>query len=467
MPRQVRGSDGTRSPALKASRSKRTEMKTFRFGGIHPDDNKFTRDCPVEEMPVPAILAVPLLQHIGKPARAAAGVGDEVKKGQCIGEADGLISARIHAPTSGKVKKIEKHPHPGGQFVQTVFIEPDGRDEWLEGLNAEEADPSGLSAEEKLLRIRNAGVVGMGGAGFPSHVKFSPPKDKEIDTLILNGAECEPYLTADHRLMLENPDEVIKGLAIISSFFKGAEVVIGIEDNKPDAIRVMTEKAAPLGFLVVPLKARYPQGGEKQLINALTGRTVGNRQLPFDVGCMVSNVATAAAVHAAVCRNRPLIDRVLTVSGNAIKNRKNLRARVGTMFSDIARHCGGLSLERTNLLVSGGPMMGKAQYSFEVPVTKITSGILFIKEDRIERTKERPCLRCGRCEEVCAADLKPWLLGNLSQKGDTEQAEAYGLNQCMECGSCSYICPSKRDLVHWIKYAKSVNAVVKKRTGKV
>lgn len=441
-------------------------MKTFRSGGIHPDDNKFTRDFPIEEMPLPALLAVPLSQHIGKPAKAVVAVNDEVKKGQCIGEADGMVSAAVHAPTSGKIKKIEKHPHSGGQFHQTVFIEPDGKDEWLEGLNTEEADFKGLSAEEKLLRIRSAGVVGMGGAGFPSHVKFSPPKDKKIDTLILNGAECEPYLTADHRLMLENADEVMKGLAIISSFFSGARVVIGIEENKPDAIEMMAAKAAPYGFEVVPLKARYPQGGEKQLINALTGRTVGNRQLPFDVGCMVNNVATAAAVYDAVCRNRPLIDRVLTVSGNAITNKKNIRARVGTMFSDIVTHCGGLSVKDTNLLVSGGPMMGKSQYSFEVPVIKTTSGILFIKEDRIARTKERPCIRCGRCEEVCAADLKPWVLGNLSQKGDTEKTDEYGLAQCMECGSCSYICPSKRDLVHWIKYAKSINADIKKRAPK-
>ena len=441
-------------------------MKTFRSGGIHPEENKFTSGSPIEEMPVPALLAVPLLQHIGKPAKALVAVNDEVKKGQCIGEADGFVSARIHAPTSGKVKKIEKHPHPGGQFAQTIFIEPDGKDEWLEGLNTPEEDFNVLPAEEKLLRIKNAGIVGMGGAGFPAHVKFSPPKDKKIDTLILNGAECEPYLTADHRLLLENTDEVLKGLAIISSFFKGAGVVMGIEENKPDAIALMTEKAAPYGFQVVTLKARYPQGGEKQLINAVTGRSVGNGQLPFDVGCMVSNVATAAAVYGAVCRTRPLIDRVLTVSGNAIKKRKNVRARIGTMFSDLVTHCGGLGLKRTNLLISGGPMMGKAQYSFEVPVTKTTSGVLFIKEDRIAAAKERPCLRCGRCEEVCAAGLKPWVLGNLSQKGETEKTAEYGLSQCMECGSCSYVCPSKRDLVHWIKYAKTINADIKKRAVK-
>lgn len=440
-------------------------MRTFGFGGIHPRENKLTSGDPIEEMPVPSLLLIPLSQHIGKPAKAAVKPGDEVKKGQCIGEADGMVSANVHASTSGKITRIEKHPHPGGQFVETVFMEPDGKDEWLEGLNTPDEDPDRISAEEKLKRIRSAGIVGMGGAGFPSYVKFSPPKDKKIDTLILNGAECEPYLTADHRMMLENSAEVMKGLAIISTFFKDAKVIIGIEENKPDAIRLLTELAAPYGFRVEALKARYPQGGEKQLINAVTGRTVGEGKLPFDVGCMVSNVATAVAVYDAVCRNRPLIGRVLTVSGNAIRNRKNLRVRIGTRFSDLVEYCGGLSAKKTNLLIAGGPMMGKSQYTFDVPVIKTTSGVLFIKEGRISSTKERPCIRCGRCEDVCPGAMKPWLMGNLAQE-DTEKAAGAGLPQCMECGSCSYICPSKRDLVHWIKYAKSVNANLKKRASK-
>jgi len=436
--------------------------RTFKSGGIYIKDYKFTEDFSVEIMPMPGELVVPLLQHIGKPAKPTVKVNDIVTKGQCVGEADGLISASISAPTSGKVKKIDKHPYPGGVFVKSIFIEPDGKDEWHEGLNGAEINVENLTLEERLLRIKRAGIVGMGGAGFPTHVKLIPPKGKKVDTVILNGAECEPYLTADYRLMLENTDEILKGLKIISSFFPDANVFIGIEDNKPRAIKVMEEKAGRFGFELVPLKTRYPQGGEKQLINAVTGRTVGPKQLPFDVGCIVHNVATARAIYDAVARNRPLIDRVITVSGNAIKNKKNLRALIGTKFSDIVRYCGGLTQKGMNLLVAGGPMMGKSQYSFEVPVTKTTSGILFIKEGDVERTKERPCLRCGKCELVCPANLKPGLLANLAQTKDTERAEEFLLSQCMECGSCAYVCPSKRNLVQWIKYAKVRNINLKK-----
>lgn len=436
-------------------------MKTFKFGGIHPNENKLTSGQAIEVMPTAKLLAVPLIQHIGKPASLIVKVGDEVKKGQCIAEADGFVSAAIHAPTSGKIKKIDKHPHSCSKFVNTVFIESDGKEEWAEGLNTKEIDFKELSLEEKLKKIKDAGIVGMGGAGFPTHVKLSPPKDKKIDILILNGAECEPYLTADHRLMLEKPDEILKGLSIIASFFpEDLKVYIGIENNKPDAIKLMTEKAAPLGFEVITLKPRYPQGGEKQLINAITGRTVGNGQLPFDVGCMVNNIATAFAIYEAVCKNKPLIERVLTVSGQAIKNKKNILAPIGTMFSDIVNYCGGIASGKMNLLISGGPMMGKAQYSFDVPVVKTTSGILFIDELKLAEKKERPCLRCGHCEAVCPIKLKPWLLANLA-KTEVEKTPEYGLSQCMECGCCAFVCPAKIDLVHWIKYAKIMNANLK------
>ncbi|MEA3306241.1 MAG: electron transport complex subunit RsxC [Elusimicrobiota bacterium] len=436
-------------------------MKTFKFGGIHPKENKLTSAFSIEIMPMSKLLAIPMAQHIGKPAALNVKVGDEVKKGQCIADAAGFISANVHAPTSGKIKKIDQHPHSCGKFTKTVFIEPDGREEWIEGLNTEEVDFKKFSLEEKLKRVKDAGIVGMGGAGFPAHVKLMPPKDKKIDTLILNGAECEPYLTADHRLMLEKPDEILKGLEIIASFFpKDLKVYIGIENNKKDAIKLMKEKAAPLGFEVVVLKPRYPQGGEKQLINAITGRTVGNGQLPFDVGCMVNNIATAFAIYEAVCKNKPLVERVFTVSGMAIRNKKNIKAPIGTMFSDIVDYCGGIENGKMNLLISGGPMMGKAQYSFDVPVIKTTSGILFIDEMKLEEKKERPCLRCGRCETVCPINLKPILLANLAQT-DFEQTQEYGLSQCMECGSCAFVCPSKRDLVHWIKYAKVMNLNLK------
>ncbi len=433
-------------------------MKTFKFGGIHPNENKLTSALAIEIMPMSKLLAVPLAQHIGKPAALVVKVGDEVKKGQCIADADGFISAAIHAPTSGKIKKIDQHPHSCGKFVKTVFIESDGKEEWAEGLNTAEMDFKKISLEDRLTKVKDAGIVGMGGAGFPTHVKLSPPKDKKIDVLILNGAECEPYLTADHRLMLERPDEILKGLSIIASFFpEDLKVYIGIENNKKDAIELMKEKASAFGFEVVVLKPRYPQGGEKQLINAITGRTVGNGQLPFDVGCMVNNIATAFAIYEAVCKNKPLIERVLTVSGMAIRSKKNIQVPIGTMFSDIVNYCGGIAGGKMNLLISGGPMMGKAQYSFDVPVVKTISGILFIDELKLAEKKERPCLRCGRCETVCPINLKPILLANLAQT-NVEETQEYGLSQCMECGSCAFVCPSKRDLVHWIKYAKVMNA---------
>lgn len=431
-------------------------MKTFKTGGIHPPESKFTENIPIEDMPVPAELAISLNQHLGKHAKPVVKIGSEVKKGQLIGEADGFISANVHASTSGKVKAVKPHPHPGGQYAMTVFITADGKDEWAEGLNTKPVDWRPFSKEEIIGKIKDAGIVGMGGAGFPTNVKLSPPPDKQIDTIILNGAECEPFLTADHRLMLESPEKVVQGLEIIASLFKGqAKAYIGIESNKKDAIETLSRIASPKGIEVVSLKTKYPQGAEKQLINAITGRTIEQGELPFDKGCLVQNIGTAVAVYEAVCKNKPLIDRIVTVSGLEIGKPKNIRAVIGTSFRDIAQFCGDPK-ENTNQIISGGPMMGKALFTLDVPVVKTTSGILFVNNSGIEKARERTCIRCGKCVDVCPQGLAPWLLANVAQLRDFDEIQLLGLANCTECGSCTYVCPSKRELVHWIKYAKAL-----------
>ena len=431
-------------------------MKTFKTGGIHPPESKFTENIPIEDMPVPAELAISLNQHLGKHAKPVVKIGSEVKKGQLIGEADGFISANVHASTSGKVKAVKPHPHPGGQYAMTVFITADGKDEWAEGLNTKPVDWRPFSKEEIIGKIKDAGIVGMGGAGFPTNVKLSPPPDKQIDTIILNGAECEPFLTADHRLMLESPDDIVAGLEIIASLFSGqAKAYIGIESNKKDAIETLSRIASPKGIEVVSLKTKYPQGAEKQLINAITGRTIEQGELPFDKGCLVQNIGTAVAVYEAVCKNKPLIDRIVTVSGLEIGKPKNIRAVIGTSFRDIAQFCGDPK-ENTNQIISGGPMMGKALFTLDVPVVKTTSGILFVNNSGIEKARERTCIRCGKCVDVCPQGLAPWLLANVAQLRDFDEIQLLGLANCTECGSCTYVCPSKRELVHWIKYAKAL-----------
>jgi len=433
-------------------------MRTFKRGGIHPPENKITADAQIETLPTPDVLTVLLSQHLGKPAKPIVKKTELVKKGQRIAEADGFISAHVHAPTSGKVTAIDQRsPSPGGQYSQAIVIEADGQEEWADGLNAD-VDYASLSRDEKLGKIQDAGIVGMGGAGFPAHVKLNPPKDKKIDTLILNGAECEPFLTPDYRLLIEEPEKILKGLEIVASLFdEDIKVYIGIEQNKPQAIRIMTEHSKGTPFEVVPLKTKYPQGSEKQLINSLTGRTLSVGQLPFDVGCLVHNIATIYAIYEAVAKNKPLIERVLSVSGMSIQNAKNLRATLGTRITDIVDYCGGLK-DEINQLIVGGPMMGKSQYTLEVPITKTTSGILLINNKELDSLREMACIRCGKCIDVCPQGLQPWRFVDLAQNRRTDEIPVNMLNDCMECGSCTFVCPARRDIVHWIKYAKAMNA---------
>jgi electron transport complex protein RnfC len=433
-------------------------MTSFKNGGIHPPENKFTRDFAIEECPLPELLTIPINQHIGKPAKPLVKPKQEVKRGELIGEMDGHVSCNVHASTSGVVKKIDRIPHHGGGYTDAILLEPDGDDTWHEDILSVSSDPKHLSSEEQLERIKNAGIVGMGGAGFPTHVKLQPPEGAKIDTLILNGAECEPFLTSDFRLMMEQPKERLRGVSILQSIVgQGVQVHIGIEKNKPEAIELLKEQSKGMGFKVTGLDAKYPQGSEKQLIEALTGREIAEKGLPFSVGCAVQNVATAFAIYEAVTFKRPLTERVMTVSGMEIAKRKNLRVRLGTRFSDILDFCGGLKHD-INQLISGGPMMGRAQYSFDVPVTKTTSGLLFIDNKELDRMRERPCIRCGKCLSVCPQGMSPAVLADKSQQHHEDELPEFGLHSCMECGSCAYVCPSKRDIVHWIKYSKAIIA---------
>jgi electron transport complex protein RnfC len=439
--------------------------RTFR-GGVHPPGNKhWTERKPIEEMPLPRRVIIPLHMHTGSPAKALVKEGDTVRAGQVIGEPGGFVSAAVHASISGKVTAVLPHLHPAIPYlVPTVVIEtpegaaPDG------GSWPEAADWSGLTVDELRARIRDAGVVGLGGAAFPTHVKLTPPKEKRIDALILNGVECEPYLTADHRLMLEQADAVIGGTRVLLKILGLSKAYLGIERNKPDAIAFLAERCRALKapVEVVPLKVKYPQGAEKQLIKAILKREVPSGGLPFDVGVVVQNVGTAAAVHDAVARGKPLIDRILTVTGAGVKEPKNLRVRIGTPFADVIAYCGGFASEEgERKIIMGGPMMGLAQYSLEVPVVKGTSGILVLA-DGVRAGRETTCIKCGRCVAICPVYLMPNRISDYAEIDKFDQCNEYGVRDCIECGACAYVCDVKRPIVHLVKYAK-LNLAKKKQ----
>ena len=436
-------------------------FNSFR-GGIHPQDQKhYSRHKAIEIMPVPERLVLPLRQHIGAPAEPIVAVGDHVKKGQCIAKSVGLVSSPIHAPTSGTVAAIAVQPHPGFGTDKAIVLDADGEDAWLDGVLTER-DWHLLSKEELLTIIREAGVVGLGGAAFPTHVKLNPPPDKKIDTLIINGAECEPYLTADHRVMLEAPDKMLEGIQIAMKLLGLQEAMIGIEKNKEDAVAFLEEKCKGTAIKVCPLQTKYPQGAEKMLIRALTGREVPSGGLPADVGIIVQNIGTVAAISDAVSHGIPLIERVVTVSGGLVKEPKNILVRLGTSFQQAVDWCGGLTGKPAKI-VMGGPMMGMAQAGLNVPIIKGTSGILLLAESDIGGGKERGCIRCGRCVEVCPMGLMPNRFAIWGQRGEVENAVKEGhLLDCAECGSCVYVCPAKRNIVHYIKLLKAKNAAKKK-----
>lgn len=427
-------------------------------GGIHPDPKKdVTANQPIESMPLPKRLVIPVRQHIGAPATPLVKKGDQLKTGQLIAQSSSQLSSNIHSSTSGIVVDVDQYPHPVFGKSLAIVLESDGLDTW-NPLSDANANWETLSKEQLLEIVREAGIVGMGGAAFPTNVKLNPPPDKKIDTLILNGAECEPYLTADHRMMLESADEVISGMRIVMHILGVQKAYIGIENNKPDALKHMKKETQGTPMTVVGLPAKYPQGAEKMLIKGVTNQEVPPGALPMDVGVVVQNVGTVVSIHRAVYHGIPLIERVVTVSGSAVKAPKNVRVRVGTSFSEVIAYCGGFVTEPEKVIM-GGPMMGISQASLDVPVLKGVSGILCFNKADIHHGKESPCIRCGRCIQACPMNLNPSMLSLLGEKGLYEEARnAYHLLDCFECGNCTYSCPSKRNILQYIRYLKQRNA---------
>ena len=429
-------------------------LKTFSQGGVHPPDNKFYSDqLAIEELAAPDRMIVPVQQHIGAPAKPVVAVGEEVKVGQVIAEAQGFVSVNIHSPVSGKVIKIADYPHPMGRPLLAIEIENDGRDEWFENL-VRFPEYTSAAVKDLVDHIKASGIVGMGGATFPTHVKLLPPPGTKTEYYILNGVECEPYLTADHRLMLENSADVITGLRILMHITGAPKGVIGIENNKKDAIAALTEAAAGQNDIeVVALEVKYPQGAEKQLIEALYKKEVPSAGLPIVTGCIVNNVGTAVAVKEAVIDGKPLIDRVVTVTGAGIEKPRNLMVRVGTSCTELVEYCGGIK-ENTGKFVLGGPMMGFAQGDLDLPVIKGTSGLLFLTEEQTPSFEEVPCIRCARCVDACPMGLLPSAIGNYASRHRIDDCEGYDILDCIECGSCHYVCPAQRRLLQYIRYAK-------------
>lgn len=433
-------------------------MLKFFKGGVHPRDNKnYTANKAIEKSLIPEKVVIPVRQHIGAPCVPLVKKGDKVKKGQVIADSDAFVSGPIHSSISGTVIDIGEYLH--GVFGKSlaVVIESDEMDQWIEGipLNRNWKD---LSVDEIKTIIRKAGIVGMGGATFPTHVKLSPPADKKVDTFVLNGAECEPYLTADYRMMLEYTDRIVSGVLIVMKILGVDKAYVGIEDNKPKAIEIMKEAFKNTTVQVMALPTRYPQGGEKMLIRAITKKEVPSGALPADVGVVVQNVGTVIAISDAVIKGIPLIERVTTVSGDAVCEPKNLSLRVGTTFQQAVEYCGGLK-EKPEKIIMGGPMMGIAQFSLETPIIKGTSGILALTNNAINESKQSPCIRCGRCIEACPMGLNPSRLSVLGERNLYKEAkEDNNLMDCIECGSCVYACPAKRNIVQYIKYLKKENA---------
>ena len=429
-------------------------------GGIHTYDGKdLTMDKPTTVLLPKGELVFPMVQHLGAPAKPIVAKGDKVLVGQRIAEAGGFISAHVISSVSGTVKEIEKRLTVSGNMVESIVIENDNEYRTVEGFG-KERNYSKLSKEEIRNYVKEAGIVGLGGAGFPTNVKLTPKDDSKIDYVIVNGAECEPYLTSDYRMMLEEPEKIIGGLKVILQLFDGAKGVIAVEDNKPEAIKKLKELTAKESNLeVVSLKTKYPQGGERQLVYAVTGRKLNSKKLPADVGCVVDNVDTVIAIYNAVALSTPLIRRIVTVSGDAVKNPQNFHVAIGTDYSEVLEAAGGF-VEQPEKMISGGPMMGIALYNYNVPVMKTSSALLGLKRDTAA-VEESPCIRCGKCSEKCPLQLMPFQLAAMGNRNDEEGfINADGM-ECCGCGCCSYICPAKRSLSQSIMQTR--NSIIGKR----
>lgn len=443
-------------------------MQTFKLGGVHPPENKFSAEAAIETLALPKQVSVPLSQHLGAPATAVVNKGDEVKVGQLIAKSSGFISANIHSPVSGKVFKIDEVYDSSGFRKPSIVINVEG-DDWLESIDRTvdiDADIK-LNQKEIIDKINEMGVVGLGGATFPSYVKLMVPDGKKVDYLIINGVECEPYLTSDHRLMLEKGEEMLIGVSILMKGLGVEKAMIGIENNKPDAIEHLTKLVTRYkGISVHQLKVKYPQGGEKQLIKALTGREVPSGKLPLEVGCVVNNVGTALAVYEAIQKNKPLFERVVTVTGKSIKKPSNFLVRIGTPVKDLIEAAHGLPQD-TGKVISGGPMMGKAILNIDIPVVKGTSGILLMPENESKRLAANTCIRCAKCVSVCPMGLEPYLLAKTTKLAKYDIVEKEFVMDCIECGSCSYTCPSNIPLLDYIRLGKNkVGQIIRNRNQK-
>ena len=443
-------------------------LKTFKLGGIHPPENKLSASQEVKVLPLPDKVIIPLGQHIGAPAIAIVKKGDIVKVGQLIAEASGAFSANIHSSVSGKVLSLDPVIDASGMPKPSITIKVDG-DEWMEDINLDAVYTQELELDSKIIKdaISKAGVVGLGGATFPTHIKLSPPPGNKAEFLVINGVECEPYLTSDHRLMLEKAKELLLGVKFVMTAIDVEKAVIGIENNKRDAIAILKDLAINYkGIKICPLKVQYPQGGEKQLIQATTGRSVPSGALPISVGAVVQNVGTIYAVYEAIVKNKPLIERIVTITGKSLATPGNYLCRIGTPISKLIEIAGGLP-EDTAKVIGGGPMMGRAIINVDAPIVKGSSGILIINNKEAARKSSRTCIRCAKCVNVCCMGLEPYLLSKLSETNNLESLEENKVTDCIECGSCSFTCPSARPLLDYIRLGKGRTiAMIRGRNSK-